>query len=155
MHEAVLLACLAAPSRRRRPPYRRLPGRRHGRSPSTFIRQRALRLARFPLALGALERDRQTLGIDERVDLRHQAAARATHATGSDSSLGFGGMLMHPHARRVDHLQVAVVGLRRGLQQPVPDARPASAVEEVDAGRVRAVAHQPSHDLGIRYGSMT
>ena len=35
------------------------------------------------LALGQLERDRQAVGIDQRVDLGRQAAARATHATGS------------------------------------------------------------------------
>jgi len=36
------------------------------------------------LAFRDLQRDRQAIGIDQRVDLRRQAAARATHATGSD-----------------------------------------------------------------------
>ena len=35
------------------------------------------------LALGQLERDRQAAGVDQGVDLGRQAAARATHATGS------------------------------------------------------------------------
>jgi hypothetical protein len=35
------------------------------------------------LALGQLQGDRQTFGVDEGVDLRRQPAARATHATGS------------------------------------------------------------------------
>jgi hypothetical protein len=35
------------------------------------------------LAFGELEQDRQAAGINERVDLGRQPAARATHATGS------------------------------------------------------------------------
>jgi len=35
------------------------------------------------LAFGQLQGDRQTLGIDERMDLRRQPTARTTHATGS------------------------------------------------------------------------
>lgn len=35
------------------------------------------------LALGQLEVDRTALGIDERMDLCGQAAARTTHATGA------------------------------------------------------------------------
>lgn len=35
------------------------------------------------LALGQFEMDRSALGIDKRVDFGGQAAARATHATGS------------------------------------------------------------------------
>ena len=35
------------------------------------------------LALGELQSDRQAIGVDQGVDLCGQAAARATHATGS------------------------------------------------------------------------
>ena len=35
------------------------------------------------LAFGELEHDRQTAGIDQRVDFGRQPAARTTHATGS------------------------------------------------------------------------
>ena len=35
------------------------------------------------LAFGELERNRQAIGIDERMDFRRQAAPRATYATGS------------------------------------------------------------------------
>src|SRR5215471_10142775 len=47
---------------------------------------------------------------------------------------------MNPHRRRIDHLNLAIVGLGNGVHQLIPNARFAPAIEAVVAGRVRAVA---------------
>src|ERR1700686_3166349 len=44
-------------------------------------------------------------------------------------------MLMDPDRGGVDHLQIALVSLRNGLENPVPDAQLAPADEAVVAGR--------------------
>ena len=49
-------------------------------------------------------------------------------------------MLMHAHDRAVDHLNLAVVSLRNGCQQLVPDAGLAPAHEAIVAGRRWAIA---------------
>ena len=51
-----------------------------------------------------------------------------------------GRMLMHADRGGVDHLQIAVVGLRDRLEDPVPDAVLAPSDEAVVAGRRRTVA---------------
>ncbi len=53
-------------------------------------------------------------------------------------------MLMNPHRRRVDHLDVAVEGFRDSGHHPVPDAGLAPANEAVVAGRVRAILSRKS-----------
>ena len=47
---------------------------------------------------------------------------------------------MNAHDRGVDHLDIAVVGLRDGVHEPIPMAGLAPAVEAIVAGRVGAVA---------------
>ncbi len=47
---------------------------------------------------------------------------------------------MNAHDRRVDHLNIAVVGLGDGVHEPIPMASLAPAVEAIVAGRVGAVA---------------
>src|SRR5215207_3893752 len=49
-------------------------------------------------------------------------------------------MLMNADRGRVDHLQIAVIGLRHRLEDAVPNADPRPAAEAVGAGRRRAVA---------------
>ena len=49
-------------------------------------------------------------------------------------------MLMHPNGGRVDHLQVAVIGGRHGLEDAIPDADLGPAPEAVGAGGRRPIA---------------
>lgn len=51
------------------------------------------------LSFCQLEHDRQAQRVDQRVDLRRQAAARTTHATGSAVFLGVGGELVNTDGR--------------------------------------------------------
>ena len=47
---------------------------------------------------------------------------------------------MHAHDGTIDHLDLAVVGLRNGLQNLIPDAGSPPANEAIVAGRVGAIA---------------
>src|SRR5262245_2767587 len=49
-------------------------------------------------------------------------------------------MLMDANAGAVDHLQVAIISLCDGLENPIPDTNLAPAPETIAAGRWRAIA---------------
>jgi hypothetical protein len=51
-----------------------------------------------------------------------------------------GGVLVDPDRRRVDHLDIAVIGFGNSRQKAIPHPRPSPSVEAVHAGRVRTVA---------------
>jgi hypothetical protein len=57
--------------------------------------------------------DGQALGIENRVDLRRQSAARSTGAVAL-AFLGAASVLMHPDNGRVEHLDIGVMSIRYG-----------------------------------------
>ena len=60
----------------------------------------------------------------------------AAHTMNCVNFFYVGGMLMNAHDRRVDHLDIAVVGLGDGVHEPIPMTGLAPAVEAIVAGRV-------------------
>ena len=83
--------------------------------------------------------DGQTLGIDNRADLRRQSAARPTGAVAL-AFLGAASVLMHPDNGRVEHLDIGVTTIRHGREDLVLDARLAPSVEAIVAGRIWPIA---------------
>lgn len=79
------------------------------------------------------------------MDLSGQAAAKATHATGSPPLSAVRGVLVNANKEAVDHLGVAVVSLSSRFENAIPDPSLTPAEETVVTGLVRALALRNVH----------
>jgi len=91
------------------------------------------------LAGAQSEAKRQALAIDDRVDLRREAATRSTSTRGG-ISLDTCAVLVEADDRAVDHLDTGATPVRQRIEQLVPDAGASPSDEAVVAGRVGAEA---------------
>ncbi len=83
------------------------------------------------------EPDRQAIGVDHRMNLAGETAARPAHGlrlAACDASR----VLMHSHNGRVDHLDGGVMSSTHCVHDPAPDASAAPANEAIVAGGIGA-----------------
>jgi hypothetical protein len=87
------------------------------------------------LTASKAELHRQTIAVDNGMDLAGQPATRATNMLAAVIG-DTGSMLVHADDRRIDHLHRRIMSGGQRIHDPVPDTSPPPANEAVVAGRV-------------------